>query len=40
MTIKKIGNCKNIYSGNPLYLRFNHASGYIQEIIENMKINT
>ena len=40
ITIKKIGNCKNIYSVNPLYLRFNHASGYIQEIIENMKINT
>ena len=26
ITIKKIGNCKNIYSVNPLYLRINHAS--------------
>ena len=30
MTIKKIGNCKNIYSVNPLYLRITHASGYIE----------
>ena len=35
ITIKKIGDCKNIYSVNPLYLRINHASGYIEEIIEN-----
>ena len=35
MTIKKIGNCKNIYSVNPLYLRITHASGYIEEINEN-----
>ena len=35
MTIKKIGNCKNIYSVNPLYLRITHASGYIEKINEN-----
>ena len=40
IAIKKNGNCKNIYSVNPLYLRFNHASGDIEEINENMKINT
>ena len=28
--IKKIGDCKNIYSVNPLYLRITHASGYIE----------
>ena len=31
ITIKKIDDCKNIYSINPLYLRINHASGYIEE---------
>ena len=31
ITIKKIGDCKNIYSVNPLYLRINHASRYIEE---------
>ena len=35
ITIKKIGDCKNIYSVNPLYLRITHASGYIEEINEN-----
>ena len=30
ITIKKIGDCKNIYSVNPLYLRITHASGYIE----------
>ena len=30
VTIKKIGDCKNIYSVNPLYLRINHAGGYIE----------
>ena len=35
ITIKKTGNCKNIYSVNPLYLCINHASGYIEEINEN-----
>ena len=29
--IKKIDNCKNIYSVNLLYLRVNHASKYIEE---------
>ena len=31
ITIKKIDDCKNIHSVNPLYLRINHASGYIEE---------
>ena len=31
ITIKKIDGCGNIYSVNPLYLRINHASGYIEE---------
>ena len=31
ITIKKIGDCKNIYSVNPLSLRITHASGYIEE---------
>ena len=40
ITIKKNGDCKNIYSVNPLYLRITHASGYImgssaEEINEN-----
>ena len=35
ITIKKIGDCKNIYSVNPLYLRINHASRYIKEENEN-----
>ena len=35
ITIKKIGNCKNIYSVNPLYLRITDESGYIEEINEN-----
>ena len=30
-TIKKIDDCKNIHSVNSLYLRINHASGYIEE---------
>ena len=30
ITIKKIGDCKNIYSVNPLYLCITHASGYIE----------
>ena len=32
ITIKKIGDYKNINSVNPLYLRIFHASGYIEEI--------
>ena len=35
ITIKKIGNCENSYSVNPLYLRITHASGYIEEINGN-----
>ena len=31
ITIKKIDDCKNIYSLNPLYLLINHANGYIEE---------
>ena len=29
--IKKIDDYESIYSVNPLYLRINHASGYIEE---------
>ena len=32
ITIKKIGDCKSIYSVNPFYLRITHASGNIKEI--------
>ena len=35
ITIEKIGDCKNTYSVNPLYLRITRASGYIEEINEN-----
>ena len=28
---KKIDDCENIYSVNALYLRIDHASGYIEE---------
>ena len=31
ITIKKIDDCENIYSVNPLYLLVNHESGYIKE---------
>ena len=31
ITIKKIDDCENIYSVNPLYLLVNHANGYIEE---------
>ena len=31
VTIKKFDSCENIYNVNPLYLRINHASGYIEE---------
>ena len=31
ITIKKIDDCKNIHSVNPLYLLVNHASRYIEE---------
>ena len=29
--IKKIGNCENIYSVNPLYLIIHSATGYFKE---------
>ena len=32
---KKISDCKNIYSVNPLYSRITHASRYIEEINKN-----
>ena len=32
ITIKKTGDCKKINNVNPLYLRINHGSGYIEEI--------
>ena len=35
ITIKKIDDCENIYSVNPLYLLVNHANGYIEEKGEN-----
>ena len=31
ITIKKIDDCENIYSVNPLYLRVDHAKEYIEE---------
>ena len=31
ITIKKIDDCESIYSVNPLNLRINQASGYIEE---------
>ena len=31
ITIKTIGDCKNIHSVNPLYLRITHANRYIEE---------
>ena len=34
ITIKKIDEYESIYSVNPLYLRINHASGYIEEKME------
>ena len=30
VTIKKIGDCYDVNSVNPLYLRINNASGYIK----------
>ena len=38
ITIKKIGDCKNMYSVNPLYLGITHANGYIEEENENKYI--
>ena len=31
ITIKKIDDCENIYSVNPLYLLVNHEKGYTEE---------
>ena len=31
VTKKKIDDCENIYSVNPLYLLIEHADGYIEE---------
>ena len=31
ITVKKIDECEKIYNVNPLYLRINHARGYIKE---------
>ena len=31
ITIEKIYDYEDVYSVNPLYLRINHASGYIEE---------
>ena len=31
ITIQKIDDCKNNYSVNPLHLRVDYASGYIEE---------
>ena len=35
ITIKKIDNCENIRSVNPLYLLVNHGNGHIEEKNEN-----
>ena len=35
VTIKIIGDCYDVNSVNPLYLRIDNASGYIEEINEN-----
>ena len=34
ITIKKIDDCENIHSVNPLYLLLNHANKYIEEKME------
>ena len=31
ITIKKIDDCENVYTVNPLYLHINHGNGYIEE---------
>ena len=36
ITTKKIGDCENIYSVNPLYLRITNANGYIEEINDSV----
>ena len=35
ITVKRIDDCKNIHRVNPLYLRIDHANGYIEEKWEN-----
>ena len=35
ITIKKIDDCENISSVNPLHLRITHAGGYVEEINGN-----
>ena len=35
ITIKKVADCENINSVNPLYLQVNHANGHIEEKNEN-----
>ena len=37
--MKKIGDCGNIYSVNPLYLRITNANGYIEEINDSIDEN-
>ena len=32
ITKKKIDDCENIYSVNPLYLFIDHASGYVEDL--------
>ena len=32
ITKKKIDDCQNIYSVNPLYLLVDHASGYVKDL--------
>ena len=34
ITIKKVDDYESIYNVNPLYLRFNHANGYIEAKME------
>ena len=34
VSIKRIDDCENIYSVNPLYLLIDHASGYIEEKVK------
>ena len=39
ITIKTIDDYESIYSVNPLYLRINHASGYIDILKKKMETN-
>ena len=40
ITIKKIDDYESIYSVNSLYLRIDHACGYIEEKWKKMEMNT